>query len=102
MHKDENSKLQSEASNIQSLLSHNKFHSLNIWDDFKASEKVMKLRRHSKFPTLEGLKLLKTAWDYVDITRLDATEYCHICYLFIILELLLALVITVLAYLIQK
>ena len=96
------------TTNIQELLMSDLFHCKNIWQDEKQLENYIDRnilfkyhRPHSAVP-FEGLKLLHSAWEYVDKTRVDATGYRIICTFLFILQLTLGFLITVLTALSQK
>lgn len=101
---DNEEKLKEEqAIYVRRLLSSRKFHGLNIWEKEielqKQVEQDIILKSNEGLgphPRLEGLKLLRVAWDYVDKTRLDATAYAAVSRNLVRLQLVLGFLITVL------
>ncbi len=90
------------ATNIQQLLKSHLFHCVNIWESEKDLEAyideriLFKYHRPQSIVPFEGLKLLESAWEYVDKTSTDADGYRKLCIALFLAQLILGVLITIL------
>ncbi len=89
------------ATHIQQLLKTDLFHCVNIWESEKDLETyiddriLFKYHRPQSIVPFEGLKLLESAWEYVDKTSTDANGYRKLCIALFLAQLILGVLITI-------
>jgi len=96
VHKIFGEEIRSTALFVRTLLMCPRFYGVNIWDDnIETTINDIVLAGKRSVASYEGLKLLKDAWDDVDVTTIAAARFKRYCKLSFIVQLILVFSISI-------